>query len=274
MWIDYNLRLLTDKTWQDPKMHFHELYEVLLCMSNAGSIFIDGDSFPMKAGTICLIKNGVLHRIEITCDDEVFVRYVLQFPAEVIENFFTEAYDFSSIFPGNYTYISMLVDEYEQIKKLFNRIYYTSANSLSNNLKRDISFLEMLYSITDKMSDGVIQSQATNMSSYVRLKPILSYIQEHLEEHLSLDMLSKQFFLSKHYLCHMFKSVTGFGIAEYIIRSRLIRACTLLRNGVNVQTAGECSGFQNNAHFIKTFSKTMKLSPGRYAKKYKVCKKI
>jgi YesN/AraC family two-component response regulator len=103
---------------------------------------------------------------------------------------------------------------------------------------------------------------------YTRISPILNYIQDHISEPLSLDELSSQFFINKFHMCHLFKAATGFSVMEYIIHCRILKARKLLRHGARVQEAGESVGFQNNAHFIRTFRKLTGTSPKRYAKEY------
>ena len=103
---------------------------------------------------------------------------------------------------------------------------------------------------------------------FLRIAPILDYIQENMTESLTLDQISSKFFISKHYLCRIFKSATGFSVMEYIIQSRVLRARQLLQEGVSVQQAGELSGFSDNSHFIRTFGHLTGVTPGRYAKEY------
>ena len=85
---------------------------------------------------------------------------------------------------------------------------------------------------------------------------------------MTLEEIAGWFFISKHYLCRIFKSATGFSVMEYIIYSRILRARQLLQEGVSVQQAGELSGFSDNSHFIRTFGHLTGTSPGRYAKEY------
>lgn len=56
---------------------------------------------------------------------------------------------------------------------------------------------------------------------------------------------------------------------EYVIQLRVLEAQRLLRQGVSVQEAGERSGFQTYAHFIRTFSAISGISPKQYAKQFK-----
>ena len=102
----------------------------------------------------------------------------------------------------------------------------------------------------------------------MRVAPILDYIRAHLAEPLKLDQIAGEFFISKHYLCRIFKSATGFSVMEYIIYSRVLMSRQLLQQGVSVQQAGELSGFSDNSHFIRTFGHLTGTSPGRYAKEY------
>ena len=70
-------------------------------------------------------------------------------------------------------------------------------------------------------------------------------------------------------LCHIFKEGTGFSLMDYVINCRILKARSLLRNGMRVQEVGENVGFRNNEHFIRTFKKLTGTPPKRYAMMYK-----
>ena len=69
------------------------------------------------------------------------------------------------------------------------------------------------------------------------MAPILDYIRDNLAEPLTLDQIAGRFFISKHYLCRIFKSATGFSVMEYIIYSRILRARQLLQEGCLLYTS-------------------------------------
>ena len=116
--------------------------------------------------------------------------------------------------------------------------------------------------------DAATAGDAVRSKDFLRVSPILDYIRDHLSEPLTLDLIAGQFYLSKHYLCRIFKSATGFSVMEYIIYSRVLKARQLLKEGVSVQQAGELSGFSDNSHFIRTFGHLTGTSPGRYAREH------
>ena len=100
------------------------------------------------------------------------------------------------------------------------------------------------------------------------LAQVMDYLERRVDQPLTLDQIAGRFYISKHYLCRIFKAATGFSVMEYIIYSRVLRARQLLQEGVSVQQAGELSGFSDNSHFIRTFGHLTGLTPGKYAKEY------
>lgn len=98
--------------------------------------------------------------------------------------------------------------------------------------------------------------------------PIISYINEHISEKITLDELSQKFFVNKYYLSHRFKALFGITLGDYITQKRLSLAKSYLRKGTSVTLAGERAGFNSCNHFIRTFTKTVGVSPKQYSKQY------
>lgn len=102
----------------------------------------------------------------------------------------------------------------------------------------------------------------------LQINKVLLYLKEHMAEKLTLDDIAANFYISKYHLSHCFKLATGFSIMEYLINTRILKACQLLREGVHVQDAGEAVGFQSNGHFIRTFSTFTGISPKQYTRRF------
>lgn len=60
------------------------------------------------------------------------------------------------------------------------------------------------------------------------IQEVVDYIDNHLEENLSLDSISNEMNYSKYHLSRMFMSVVGFTVHSYIQRRRLTEAARLL----------------------------------------------
>ena len=76
-----------------------------------------------------------------------------------------------------------------------------------------------------------------------------------------MNALAERFFLSRYYLMHRFKEVTGYAVHQYISQKRLLLAGELLRQGVPVMKAAEQAGFGDYSAFLRAFRATFHASP-------------
>ena len=97
-----------------------------------------------------------------------------------------------------------------------------------------------------------------------KMEEVLRYIAAHLEEPLSVDLLAREFYLSRYYLMHRFKAVTGYTVHQYISQKRLLRAGELIREGVPVMKAAEQAGFREYSTFLRAFQNTFRMSPREF----------
>lgn len=139
--------------------------------------------------------------------------------------------------------------------------------AFGSDIHQMVALLNLLIRVAPTLNAATAGESICN-KDFLRVSPILDYIRDNLSEPLTLDRISSHFYISKHYLCRIFKAATGFSVMEYIIYSRVLRARQLLQDGVSVQQAGELSGFSDNSHFIRTFGQLTGVTPGRYAKEY------
>lgn len=92
-----------------------------------------------------------------------------------------------------------------------------------------------------------------------------SYIQDHLEEELSLRIVAKFVQISANHLSETFKEVTGVNFVEYIARRRFAKACLLLLDpDLRVSEIAFEVGFQSLSQFNRVFKKFSGRSPTDY----------
>ena len=97
-----------------------------------------------------------------------------------------------------------------------------------------------------------------------RMGEIINYIQTHYVT-VTLDALSKEFFLSKPYLSKYIKEQTGVTFGDIVKKIRMKKAKTLLKNGnMKVESISEAVGYQNVEHFNRLFKKQYGMTPVQY----------
>lgn len=266
MKFEYQVNFNCDNGWHMHCNHFHESYEILLSLSDAGSFFVENRLYPLRRGTLLLIKDTVLHH-SIANPKVFYERYVLHFPRETLSKISTTQTDFVSKFSRTSCCIQVKEQDLSLLISLFKRCCQPPSCNFGEDLKHSLFFVELVLNICTFLDDNNFLSISPT-TNFVRVIPILDYIKSNIDRDLCLDTIANHFFMSKYHLCHIFKETTGFTVTDYIIHFRVIKAREFLRVGYNVQAAGELAGFRNYSHFIRTFRKISGISPGRYMKNY------
>ena len=73
--------------------------------------------------------------------------------------------------------------------------------------------------------------------------------------------MSKDLFISKYYLCHLFKLETGISIYQYLTIKRIYYANQLLNTGIPATEACFKAGFNDYSTFYRAYKKVLKKSP-------------
>lgn len=92
------------------------------------------------------------------------------------------------------------------------------------------------------------------------------YIAEHLQEELAPAELAKQFGYSYYHFCHVFRSVNGVAVVEYLRNRRLCAAASQLLFGKSVTETAMDSGFDTVSGFTRAFTRKFGLAPSVYKK--------
>ncbi len=108
----------------------------------------------------------------------------------------------------------------------------------------------------------------TNYSKAVR--STCEYIESHLGENLSADILASRVGYADYYLSRLFKKETGFSIDEYTRNTRIERAKIMLANtDDSIQDIAESLGFGGRTYFSVTFKNVTGIPPATYRKQKK-----
>ena len=99
------------------------------------------------------------------------------------------------------------------------------------------------------------------------IKDIISYIDFHYAEDLSLSFFSQMFNLTKPYLSSLFKKETGSTLTDFIHQVRIRRAITMINSSsLTIHTIATSCGYHDINYFIRIFKRTYGMSPKQYQK--------
>jgi AraC-like DNA-binding protein len=98
-------------------------------------------------------------------------------------------------------------------------------------------------------------------------REVMRYVQEHLDEELSLQKAADRFGLSVSYLSKLFKDETGRNFGEYVLELRLAKAREWLEHtDWPIKDIAERSGYANVQNFNRVFKQRFSVPPGEYRK--------
>lgn len=98
-----------------------------------------------------------------------------------------------------------------------------------------------------------------------RMQDIVTFVEEHYMEDLSLDKLSTRFFLSREHISRRFKQKVGMTLSSYVIQLRINQAKQwLIETDEKMYSIALKLGYQDEIYFSKLFKKHVGKTPIEY----------
>ncbi len=100
---------------------------------------------------------------------------------------------------------------------------------------------------------------------------IISYIEQHYNEDLTLEKMGEIFHIHPTYLCSKFKKETGYSFVQYHQKTRITNACHLLAlTNMRISEISHAVGYDDVKYFEKIFRKHTLTSPREFRKSEKI----
>ena len=253
---DFKLFHLTDAVQKEFAFHYHEFHKITIFISGNVQYYVEGKTYLLKPYDIVLVNRGDIHRVQ--ADPSVpYERIIVYISPAFIDAYHTEEYYLSYCFKkakkegSNVLRIPSL--EKSSLFKIANRLEQSFADTeYAGSLYRQVLFLEFMIHLNRAAMKDRIEFLDNAMCNE-KVVDILHYINSHLTEPLTIDHLSRTFYISKYYMMRLFKSETGYTIGSYITCRRLLLARELILGGTPVTQACFLCGFQDYSTFSRAY---------------------
>ena len=249
-------------------MHIHDCYEIYYSISGGKQFLIDNYFYDISNGDIFLINQFESHYLT-QIDQQKHERIILSIDPEYLKQISTETTNLNHCFQFRGTDMPHQLHLSQEEPTRF--IYFIHKLRSNSGFGEDIldhaTFLELMVFLNhafDKRCRASAEEESKVPGYHAQVDEILSYINTHISENLTLEELSAHFFLSSSYLCRIFKATTGTTINKYITAKRITISKSLLSQGYSVNEACEACGFNDYSNYLKAFTKAVGISPKRY----------
>nr|MBP3599150.1 helix-turn-helix transcriptional regulator [Eubacterium sp.] len=252
------------KGYQTFPYHRHNGFEIYLFLSGNIRVYVESNCYEPTPGQFLLIPPSCMHRI-VSQDNGNYERVTINIKQSVLEKMSTSKTDLGACFsPTIPVPISLSETEKEDFVRICQQLNATlDSVEFGADVEANILVGQLLLLLNRCCRRSVILPD--NLMPPL-VKEVMLYIQQHLTEKLTLEILGEKLYRSGTYISRLFKAQTGLTLREYILDCRIEHAKKLLMEKQSVSEACYGSGFGDYANFIRTFTRKVGVSPGKYGK--------
>ncbi|MFS0836522.1 AraC family transcriptional regulator [Paenibacillus sp. 1P03SA] len=251
--------------------HSHLYYEIYYFHSGQCSYLVGDRIYKLSPGDLLLMNGMTLHYPKINPAYE-YCRTIVHFDPAFAEELFRAPLLTPVLTPfkkADNRVISLESGERADLEPLLEQL--CSLSGENDTLSRDrfltlfMGLLLQVYEIADKPRNRSHEPGGPRQQHVQRL---ISYVEAHYAEDLTLDDMAEAVHLNKHYLVKMFKETTGITLFHYLYRRRINQAKVLftLEPGKSITETAYEVGFKHLSHFSQTFKKFTGLTAEEYRK--------
>jgi AraC-like DNA-binding protein len=150
-------------------------------------------------------------------------------------------------------------------------VHISKEDNLAKDIFANMALQELLIRLMQTQARKTICSTYQQYSTSSRFAYVVEYIHNHLNDNLTVKMLSGLACMSEPHFYRSFKRELGIAPTEYILQEKIKLAKKLLRT-TNKTITDICfqSGFNSLNYFCSLFKKMEQVTPKQYQEKLKI----
>jgi AraC-like DNA-binding protein len=265
---DFFLHQVMRNTPFERNNHYHSTYEIYYLLSGRRYYFIKDSAYSVAAGDLIFINKFDVHKTSVLGSPQ---------HERIVMNF-SDAYlgsdhplfrpELLHIFQRDKHVYRLKPQEQWAVEDLFHKMT-EEIKRQEDGFELSIRLLvtQLLLFATRMNSADFPVTDDPRSPIHRRIAEVVKFINTRFREKLPLTELSERFGMSPSYLSRTFKKVTGFSVVGYQNLMRIREAQSLLAHtAARVTDIAEQVGFEQFAHFNRTFRKITGTHPTRYRK--------
>ncbi len=248
-------------------IHNHSSYELYYYLQGNASFLVNGVEYQLDPHTLLVIPPNVFHGVRVH-DEQPYERHTLEFGVDIIQ-------------PERRALLTRYLPYLPQADKA------GGAPCVKKNMEGTL--MHSLFLQIDQLNqrDPELQKQVMpilveNIMTTIMLfssdeepshipppnpnpaqDDIITYLNQHFTEPITLDDLSEKFYISKHHLNRSFRKATGTTVRDYLITKRVNYVQQMLINGIPVTQAASLAGFGDYTAFYRAYLKRFGHAPSQ-----------
>ncbi|MBE5939740.1 MAG: helix-turn-helix domain-containing protein [Lachnospiraceae bacterium] len=255
--------------------HWHPEIELTLITDGQISYQVNDRVYELKAGDGLFCNSNALHTghmidgknclyTSITFNPKI----IYGFKGSVIYNDYvlpiTENISLGSVvFKSSASWQQTILENMKNIENL----YFNGQDTYEFRIQQLLSdiWLSLYNNTKSDIQNHTLRSGGKDIE---RLRQILSYMEEHYHEKITLDDISDSIGLCREECCRFFKKQMNQSLFDYLMYLRIEKSLPLLmENRLSITEIAESTGFGSSSYYARVFKEQMNCSPTQYKKK-------
>lgn len=247
-------------------LHWHEEIELLYQLNGEATIQIEGKKYQIPKKHLTVIDSGLVHSTYTYTDTSMFIcahisrKYMERYLPDI------ELYQIHCI-PDDLT--DEQFPEYRKICQMLEdltRIYIEDAAAFL--MEAEGIIMQVLAHLIRHFSIHAASNvTATDRLTVDRIRKIITYVEEHFAQHISLQDIANHLGLGKEYFCRFFKKNMGISFLQYVNEVRVSHVYQdLIQTDAPVCEIAEKNGLHNQKLFNRTFKSVYGCTPSSVRK--------
>jgi AraC-like DNA-binding protein len=248
-------------------VHNHPFHELIYILSGQVDFFIAGHVFPVNSGTLMTFPPGVMHGVMVK-SDAPYERYTMHFDERMLS--MERRRLLMSSMPSDLLGVAAQQQADHAIWRNMENsgiLQLLEAMEVLRTLEQDkLSelmpiYLEAVLAALIPRASRERGDPGKEKRPQGQLEQIVTWVDQHYTESISLDTLADRFYLSKGYLSMLFRQATGSSLKEYVRNRRMAHVQLLLSSGMPISQAASRVGFSDYTTFYRAYVRSFGHAP-------------
>ncbi len=266
---DFEIYYYSDRILPNVTAHTHDYYEFYFFLEGNIIMYIDGKEFVPTPGTMIVIPPNLPHYARLLDGDVPYRRFVFWVTEDFLNNLGAISEDYLYLIYRTKTKGNFLINKFNEIEfnTIQGKVFSLIDEIHSKRFGRDAKILLCVSDFILALNRMVFEAQHPNVAesdSDTLYQSIIQYIETHIDEDLSLDLLADKLHVSKFHISHVFSDTNGLPLHKYITKKRLDMCRDAILSGQDISLVAEAYGFSDYSVFYRAFVKEYGKSPKKY----------
>ena len=239
--------------------HWHDAVEIIFLLDGELTVYQQEQKTYLEKDDIILINSGEFHATRCREGNESLL---IQIPDRFMQKYIPEFQDIQFVM---YTRPTSVIQQtkLEQIRKILRDMQIVLDVKPDGMMLRFYALLfELLYMLYHNYRLELSSTERKRQKNLERLRPVISYVQEHYQEPISIGEIAGIAAFQPEYFCRFFKQQTGMTFQTYLNEFRLSKIyADIVQTDMPIYQILEKHGFTNYKVFRRMFAEQFHDTP-------------